>query len=111
MRPDLPEVGSLLPARLASGARRSHSSVMPGLVPGIHALTTSSCDKKDVDARVKPGHDGVLFQPAFFLTAFFAVFSAFFFAGGFAAAFGFLAAVFFGGAPGAISTGAGAADS
>jgi hypothetical protein len=26
---------------------------MPGLVPGIHVLTTS----KDVDGRVKPGHD------------------------------------------------------
>jgi len=28
---------------------------MPGPVPGIHVL---SCDnKKDVDGRVKPGHD------------------------------------------------------
>ena len=32
-----------------------HPSVMPGLVPGIHALQCSS--KKDVDGRVKPGHD------------------------------------------------------
>ena len=28
---------------------------MPGLVPGIHTLTTS--DKKYVDGRDKPGHD------------------------------------------------------
>ena len=28
---------------------------MPGLVPGIHVLTATS--KKDVDGRVKPGHD------------------------------------------------------
>src|SRR5882757_9633171 len=28
---------------------------MPGLVPGIHVLTTSG--KKDVDGRDKPGHD------------------------------------------------------
>ena len=28
---------------------------MPGLVPGIHVLTASY--KKDVDGRVKPGHD------------------------------------------------------
>jgi len=27
---------------------------MPGLVPGIHVLTLKS---KDVDGRVKPGHD------------------------------------------------------
>jgi hypothetical protein len=31
----------------------SLSIVMPGLVPGIHVLA-----KKDVDGRVKPGHDG-----------------------------------------------------
>jgi hypothetical protein len=30
--------------------------VMPGLVPGIHVLGRSA--KKDVDGRVKPGHDG-----------------------------------------------------
>jgi hypothetical protein len=35
--------------------------VMPGLVPGIHVLTGS--DKKDVDGRDKPGHDGV--KPSF----------------------------------------------
>jgi hypothetical protein len=29
------------------------SGVMPGLVPGIHALAT----KQDVDGRDKPGHD------------------------------------------------------
>jgi hypothetical protein len=27
---------------------------MPGLVPGIHVLLR---DQKDVDGRVKPGHD------------------------------------------------------
>jgi hypothetical protein len=27
---------------------------MPGLVPGIHVLAAT---KKDVDGRVKPGHD------------------------------------------------------
>jgi hypothetical protein len=31
------------------------NSVMPGLVPGIHALAKS----EDVDGRDKPGHDGV----------------------------------------------------
>jgi hypothetical protein len=31
------------------------STVMPGLVPGIHALAA----KKDVDGRDKPGHDDV----------------------------------------------------
>jgi len=29
---------------------------MAGLVPAIHALV--SCRTKDVDARVKPAHDG-----------------------------------------------------
>jgi hypothetical protein len=29
--------------------------VMPGLVPGIHVFATTS--EKDVDGRVKPGHD------------------------------------------------------
>jgi hypothetical protein len=33
----------------------SLSTVMPGLVPGIHVLV--SCSKKDVDGRDKPGHD------------------------------------------------------
>ena len=28
---------------------------MPGLVPGIHVLTSG--DPKDVDGRDKPGHD------------------------------------------------------
>jgi hypothetical protein len=32
-----------------------HPSVMPGLDPGIHDLL--SFDTKDVDGRVKPGHD------------------------------------------------------
>ena len=32
------------------------SVVVPGLVPGIHALTLSP--KKDVDGRDKPGPDG-----------------------------------------------------
>ncbi|MEI9804002.1 MAG: glycine--tRNA ligase subunit beta [Pseudolabrys sp.] len=35
----------------------THYGVMAGLVPAIHALATKK--KKDVDARVKPGHDGV----------------------------------------------------
>jgi hypothetical protein len=30
--------------------------VMPGLVPGIHVLLLAHV--KDVDGRVKPGHDG-----------------------------------------------------
>jgi hypothetical protein len=39
--------------------------VMPGLVPGIHALLSDCC--KDVDGRVKPGHDdaGMVNQPAY----------------------------------------------
>ena len=32
--------------------------VMPGLVPGIHVFV-SRC-RKDVDGRVKPGHDDYL---------------------------------------------------
>ena len=39
--------------------------VMPGLVPGIHVFLSIS--KKDVDGRVKPGHDetqNVAFSPA-----------------------------------------------
>jgi hypothetical protein len=32
------------------------SLVMPGFVPGIHVL--QCIDEKDVDGRVKPGHDG-----------------------------------------------------
>ena len=35
---------------------------MPGLDPGIHVLA-SEC-KKDVDGRVKPGHDERRFQCA-----------------------------------------------
>ncbi len=31
---------------------------MPGLDPGIHDLLSCCC--KDVDGRVKPGHDSVL---------------------------------------------------
>ncbi len=35
---------------------RNHATaVMPGLVPGIHALLL--CGTQDVDGRVKPGHD------------------------------------------------------
>jgi hypothetical protein len=33
-------------------------TVMPGLVPGTHV--SSFKPKKDVDGRVKPGHDGSL---------------------------------------------------
>jgi hypothetical protein len=36
------------------------SAVMAGLVPAIHVLPSS---KQDVDARVKPAHDGVLDRP------------------------------------------------
>jgi hypothetical protein len=32
--------------------------VMPGLVPGIHVL--AALDRKGVDGRDKPGHDGNL---------------------------------------------------
>jgi hypothetical protein len=32
--------------------------VMPGLVPGIHVLLF--CRGKDVDGRVKPGHDELI---------------------------------------------------
>jgi len=32
-------------------------NVMPRLVPGIHALLSTVANKKDVDGRVKPGHD------------------------------------------------------
>jgi len=37
-------------------------SVMAGLVPAIHVFATKK--KKDVDARDKPGHDGVHSGPA-----------------------------------------------
>jgi hypothetical protein len=30
---------------------------MPGLVPGIHVLSSSASEKTDVDGRGKPGHD------------------------------------------------------
>jgi hypothetical protein len=33
------------------------STVMPGLVPGIHVLADAAIE--DVDGRDKPGHDGV----------------------------------------------------
>jgi hypothetical protein len=35
--------------------RESHLSVMAGLDPAIHAFLAD--EKKDVDARDKPGHD------------------------------------------------------
>jgi hypothetical protein len=42
---------------LQGGARLCWSYlVMPGLVPGIHVFRAAH--KKDVDGRVKPGHDG-----------------------------------------------------
>jgi hypothetical protein len=41
---------------ITSGNRRLLLTlVMPGLVPGIHVFRSIS--KKDVDGRVKPGHD------------------------------------------------------
>jgi len=30
---------------------------MPGLVPGIHVFLAETGESKDVDGRVKPGHD------------------------------------------------------
>jgi hypothetical protein len=42
--------------RIKSGNDEAYDHVMPGLVPGIHVLAAA---KKDVDGRVKPGHDGV----------------------------------------------------
>jgi zinc D-Ala-D-Ala dipeptidase len=36
---------------------------MPGLVPGIHVLL-SYVGEKDVDGRVKPGHDGKRYSAA-----------------------------------------------
>jgi hypothetical protein len=38
------------------GVAGHYSFVMPGLVPGIHVL--AALEKKDVDGRDKPGHDG-----------------------------------------------------
>jgi hypothetical protein len=37
-------------------ARTNPSTVMPGLVPGIHAFGTA---EQGVDGRDKPGHDDV----------------------------------------------------
>jgi len=37
------------------------NTVMPGLVPGIHAFMRHI--EKDVDGRVKPGHDDFLVLP------------------------------------------------
>jgi hypothetical protein len=37
---------------------------MPGLVPGIHVF--GAANKKDVDGRDKPGHDGAKAQHYFF---------------------------------------------
>ncbi len=36
---------------------------MPGLVPGIHVLFSTG--QKDVDGRVKPGHDENVLFPLF----------------------------------------------
>jgi len=44
-----PSVGSCA----GSAVRAPNSAVMPGLVPGIHALLHD----QDVDGRDKPGHD------------------------------------------------------
>jgi hypothetical protein len=38
--------------------KSKHHSVMPGLVPGIHALLVG----KNVDGRDKPGHDDPILQ-------------------------------------------------
>jgi hypothetical protein len=45
---------------------QAHFSVIPGLDPGIHAVrrridgSEAGAKRRCVDARVKPGHDGVL---------------------------------------------------
>jgi len=44
----------LMDCRIKSGNDEALDLVMPGLVPGIHVLAAA---KKDVDGRVKPGHD------------------------------------------------------
>jgi hypothetical protein len=45
----------MLHALLIQGSNdQAHARVMPGLVPGIHVFAAA---KKDVDGRVKPGHD------------------------------------------------------
>jgi hypothetical protein len=45
-----------LPVRRRDAPARHIRGVMPGLVPGIHALLVRS--SKGVDGRDKPGHDG-----------------------------------------------------
>ena len=42
-----------------SAAPRPDCSVMPGLVPGIHACPFATTRRSPVDGRDKPGHDGV----------------------------------------------------
>jgi hypothetical protein len=41
---------------VAAAGFQAGGAVMPSLVPGIHVLKSSRI--KDVDGRVKPGHDG-----------------------------------------------------
>jgi hypothetical protein len=41
---------------VVQSVRATKIVVMPGLVPGIHVLSTFN-KKKDVDGRVKTGHD------------------------------------------------------
>jgi N-methylhydantoinase B/oxoprolinase/acetone carboxylase alpha subunit len=48
-------LGYATPEHVAKNYSANLSSVMPGLVPGIHVLNTSA--NKDVDGRDKPGHD------------------------------------------------------
>jgi hypothetical protein len=39
-------------------SEEDNAPVMPGLVPGIHVfLSRGAIARKDVDGRVKPGHD------------------------------------------------------
>src|SRR4051794_2656693 len=54
---DPPRKGKAIAYGHPSFARVCFHIVMAGLVPAIHFLPESR--KKDVDARVKPGHDGV----------------------------------------------------
>jgi hypothetical protein len=54
-------MAGLVPAIYVLGPNIAHPLVMPGLVPGIHALPRSR--DKDVDGRDKPGHDAVRGHP------------------------------------------------
>jgi hypothetical protein len=42
-------------------------ALMPGLVPGIHVFLPAPSEKRDVDGRDKPGHDGGARRPGYAL--------------------------------------------